>query len=147
MFTVAIRISLAVLFLDEFVVGFWNQFFPQSFYENFPTVELTPPFSEHYARDFGSATLGIALLLAIALVVPRSVFVIPAALAYCTFAIPHFFFHLNHLHDATRGEAVLLTAGNVIVAGLGLAAIGLSLIRDRRAGSVSEPTQAIESRA
>ncbi|MEV4623902.1 hypothetical protein AB0J74_34985 [Asanoa sp. NPDC049573] len=42
--TVLIRIEL---------VGFWNRAFPESFYDTFPTVTLTPPLSEHYARDFG----------------------------------------------------------------------------------------------
>jgi hypothetical protein len=35
--TILIRIALAWLFIDEFVVGFWNQVFPESFYANFPT--------------------------------------------------------------------------------------------------------------
>ncbi|MET7747626.1 hypothetical protein [Micromonospora sp. NPDC005367] len=127
-----IRIALAVLFLDELVVGFWNQAFPESFYRNFPTVALTPPFSEHYARDFGGATLGIAVVLGIALAVPRSEFTIPAAAAFSIFAVPHFFFHLTHLDHATRGESVFLTTANAVVALLGLLVIALSLLRDAR---------------
>jgi hypothetical protein len=130
--TVFIRIALAWLFLNELVVGFWNQAFPESFYVNFPTVDLTPPFSEHYARDFGGATLGIALLLGIALVKPRAVFVIPAVLAYLAFAVPHFFFHLNHLEHATSGQAVLLTTANAFVVLLGIAVVLLTAARDRR---------------
>ncbi|MGC4813718.1 hypothetical protein ACLQ29_24575 [Micromonospora sp. DT228] len=130
--TVLIRIALAVLFLDELVVGFWNQFFPESFYHNFPTVTLTPPFSDHYARDFGSATLGLAVVLGIALVAPRAAFVIPAAAAFSTFAIPHFFFHVTHLGHASPGEAVFLTTANAVVALLGLLVIALTLIRDAR---------------
>ncbi|GIF57560.1 hypothetical protein Air01nite_36550 [Asanoa iriomotensis] len=130
--TLLIRIALAILFLDELVVGFWNQVFPRSFYDHFPTVTLTPPFSEHYARDFGGATLGLALLLGIALVKPRAVFTIPAAAAYSVFAVPHFFFHLSHLAHATVGQAVFLTTANAVVALLGLAVIVLTLIRDAR---------------
>ncbi|PJJ65654.1 hypothetical protein [Compostimonas suwonensis] len=130
--TLSIRIGLALLFITEFTVGFWNLAFPQSFYDDFPTVDLTPPFSEHYARDFGGATLGIALLLGFALIVPRAVFVIPAAVAYSMFSIPHFFFHLAHLEHATAGEAVLLTSGNAVVALLGLGVILLTVLRDRR---------------
>lgn len=131
--TVLIRIALAILFLDELLVGFWNQAFPQSFYDHVPTVDLTPPFSEHYARDFGGATLGIALILAIALVAPRAEFVLPAALAFSVFAVPHFLFHLGHLEGATSGEAVLLTAANAAVALLGLLTIALTVVRRRRA--------------
>ncbi|MEW2432457.1 hypothetical protein AB0877_31045 [Micromonospora sp. NPDC047644] len=128
--TALIRIALAVLFLDELVVGFWNQVFPESFYDNFPTVSLTPPFSEHYARDFGGATLGLAVVLGTALVVPRAAFTIPAAAAFSTFAIPHLFFHLTHLHHATPGEKVFLTTANAVVALLGLLVIALTLVRD-----------------
>ena len=78
---VVIRTALAILFALELVVGAWNAFLPGSFYTDFPTVDLTPPFSEHYARDFGWATLGIALLLGIALARPRTHYVVPAALA------------------------------------------------------------------
>ena len=129
--TIFIRIALAVLFLDELVVGFWNQAFPASFYERFPTVDLTPPFSEHYARDFGGATLGIALLLGIAFVRPRAAYVIPAALAYSVFSVPHFVFHLEHLHGASTGQAVFLTTANAAVALLGLAAVAVAAPRRR----------------
>jgi hypothetical protein len=123
-----IRIALALLFLDELVVGLWNQAFPASFYEHFPTVDLTPPFSEHYARDFGGATLGIALLLGIAFVRPRAAYVIPAALAYSVFSVPHFVFHLEHLRGASTGQAVFLTTANAAVALLGLAAVALAAL-------------------
>jgi hypothetical protein len=130
--TVLIRIGLAILFLDEMVVGVWNAISPETFYRYFPTVDLAPPFSEHYARDFGGATLGIALLLGIAFFKPKAHFVIPAVLAYSIFAVPHFFFHLAHLEGASTGEAIALTAANAIVALLGIAIIVLTIARDRR---------------
>ncbi len=130
--TLLIRMILGLLFLDEVVVGAWNQFAPESFYDNVPTVDLTPPFSEHYARDFGGATLGIALLLAIAIVKPRTHFVVPAALAFSVFAVPHFFFHLTHMEMATPGQKVLLTVANSFVAIIGLLAIVLAVSRDTK---------------
>lgn len=130
--TVLIRIGLAILFLDELVVGAWNAISPETFYRYFPTVDLAPPFSEHYARDFGGATLGIALLLGIAFFKPKAHFVIPAVLAYSIFAVPHFFFHLAHLEGASTGEAIALTAANAIVSLLGIAIIVLTIARDRR---------------
>ena len=129
--TVFIRIGLAILFVDELVVGGWNAISPETFYRYFPTVDLTPPFSEHYARDFGGATLGIALLLAIALCMPKAHFVIPAALAYSVFAVPHFFYHLAHLHGATTGQAIALTTANAVVALLGIAVIVVAIVRER----------------
>lgn len=144
--TVFIRIGLAILFLDELVVGAWNAISPETFYQYFPTVDLTPPFSEHYARDFGGATLGIALLLGIAFFVPKAHFVIPAALAYSVFAVPHFFYHAFHLEGATTGQAVALTAANAVVALLGIALIVVTIVRDRRArrGAASSPGAALQ---
>ncbi|MGC4758905.1 hypothetical protein [Micromonospora trifolii] len=128
-----IRIALAILFLDNVVVGAWNAIWPASFYENFPTVDLTPPFSEHYARDFGTASLAIALLLGIAAVKPKAHFVIPAAAAYSVFALPHFFYHLTNMQGASVGEAILLTTANAAVALIGLVIILLTAVRDRSA--------------
>lgn len=130
--TMLIRIGLAILFIDEFVVGAWNAIAPNSFYTNFPTVDLTPPFSEHYARDFGGATLGIAFLLLLALIKPKAHFVVPAAVAFLIFAIPHFFFHLLHLEGTTVGQAIALTAANAFVALVGIAIILLTVARDHR---------------
>jgi hypothetical protein len=127
--TLLLRLCLGVLFLTELVVGAWNQFAPESFYADFPTVDLTPPFSEHYARDFGGATLGLALLLGIALVRPRIEFALPALLAYEVYAIPHFVFHLAHLEHATAVEAGALTLANAAVALVGLAGIALVLVQ------------------
>ena len=133
--TAIIRIALVILFLDNFVVGAWNAIWPASFYANFPTVDLTPPFSEHYARDFGTASLAIALLLGIAAVKPKAHFVIPAAAAYSVFALPHFFYHLTNLQGATVGEAILLTTANAAVALIGLFIILLTALRDRSASA------------
>ena len=130
--TIVIRIALAILALDELVVGAWNQVDPATFYRYFPTVDLTPPFSEHYARDFGGATLGIAVLLAVAAIRPRGAFVLPAAIAYSVFAIPHFAFHLEHLAGATVLQAVFLVAANAAVALLGVLVIVLTVVRKSR---------------
>ena len=136
---ILVRLGLAILALDELVIGAWNQFAPESFYENFPTVDLTPPFSEHYARDFGGATLGIAVLLVIALIRPRPVIVGMATLAFSIFAVPHFVFHLEHLDHATTSEAVLLTAGNASVALIGLALAIWAVVRMTRDRHLHHP--------
>jgi hypothetical protein len=131
--TLLIRLALVIPFAEEAVVGGWNQFAPQSFYDNFPTVSLNPPFSDHFAHDFGGATLGIALLLGIALIKPRAHYVVPAALAYSLFAVPHFFYHLLNMEMASAGQQVFLTVGNAVVALLGLTPILLVAI-SRRSG-------------
>jgi hypothetical protein len=70
-----------------------------------------------------------ALLLGIALVKPRAHYVVPAALAYSLFAVPHFFYHLMNREMAGPGQQVFLTVGNAVVALLGLAPIPLVLSR------------------
>jgi hypothetical protein len=129
---VIVRIGVAILALNELVVGAWNQFAPESFYLNFPTVDLTPPFSEHYARDFGGATLGIATLLVIAAISPRPVIVGMAALAYSVFALPHFVFHATHLEAASSEQAAFLTIANGAVAAIGVLLCVWAVVRMRR---------------
>lgn len=130
--TLFLRIGLFILFLDELVVGAWNAISPWTFYRHFPTVDLSPPFSEHYAKDFGEATLGIALLLLIALWRPKAHYVIPAALAFLVFAVPHFFFHVTHLEGFSTGQTVFVTTANAIVALLGIAVVLVAVARERR---------------
>lgn len=129
--TVVLRAGLALLAAAAWMIGIWNQFFPEHFYENFPGVALTPPFAEHYARDFGGATLGLAIVLSAAVILPRSVLVIPALLGMLAFAIPHAWFHLHHLEHATPDVAVvtlLMTVGQPVAT---LALLVLALVRWR----------------
>jgi hypothetical protein len=137
---VLVRIGLALLTAVELTVGLWNQVLPESFYNDFPTVSLDPPFSEHYARDFGGATLGIAAVLLIAFIRPRPRFVGIAALAYSLFAVPHFVFHSLHLEHATGAESAFLTIGNAAVALIGLLLGIWSVARMRNERAVADAT-------
>ncbi|MBT2517019.1 hypothetical protein J7E29_06195 [Streptomyces sp. ISL-90] len=138
--TLSLRIGLAALALMELVLGVWTSLFPESFYRDVPTVNLTPPYSEHLFRDFGGATLGLAIVLGAAAIWPATRLVIIALLAYLAFAAPHLVFHLGHLHDATAVEASLLTVALAATVILPLALIGVATIRARRApGGVSAP--------
>jgi hypothetical protein len=105
-----LRAGLIVQAGVELVLGVWTLLFPESFYRDVPTVDLTPPFSEHLIRDFGGATLGLALVLAAAALWMELRLVVIALLAYLAFSAPHLAFHLGHLHGATALEAGVLTA-------------------------------------
>ena len=139
--TAVLRIGLAILAAVAWMIGLWNLFWPEHFYANFPGVALTPPFAEHYARDFGGATLGTAVVLTAATLFPRSVLVIPALLAVLAFALPHAWFHLHHVEDATPFVAavtLLMTVGQPVAT---LALLVLALVRwrsERRADSGSK---------
>ena len=129
-----LRVGLGVLAATAVMIGVWNQFFPEHFYANFPGVALTPPFAEHYARDYGGATLGTAVVLIAATAFPRSVLVIPALLAVLAFAVPHAWFHLHHVEDASPPVAtvvLLMTIGQP-VATLALLVVALVRLRHER---------------
>ena len=131
--TAVLRLGLGLLAVTELVLGVWTQFFPRSFYA-VPTVDHTPPFSEHLMRDFGGATLGLALVLGAAALWPETRLVVVATLAYLVFAVPHLAFHAAHLSEATAAEATVLTVlllGSVVLP-LGLLVVAVA--RARRGG-------------
>ena len=113
-----LRPGLALLAAVEVVLGLWTLLFPASFYADVPTVDLTPPFSEHLFRDFGGATLGLAVVLTAAAVWTERRLVVVALLAYLAFSVPHLVFHLGHLHGAGGPAATVLVvvlAGSVVL--------------------------------
>lgn len=129
--TLILRLGLAALALVELVLGVWTAFFPRSFYE-LPTIDLTPPFSEHFMRDFGGATLGIAVVLGAAAIWPTTRLVVVALLAYLAFAVPHFVFHAAHLEHATASEATQLIVSLVASVALPIALLVLAAMRAGR---------------
>ena len=136
--TLVLRIGLAALALTEFVVGLWNQIWPESFYADFPTVDLTPPFAEHYARDFGGASVGIGIVLACAAIVPRTVLVVPALLAMAAFGVPHFFFHLEHLAGATAQQATFLVVSTGLAGWIPIGLLIVAWVRARATRATNE---------
>jgi hypothetical protein len=145
--TLLLRCGLVLMAGVEWVLGLWTAFLPRSFYEDVPTVDLTPPFSEHLMRDFGGATLGLAIALTAAAVWPERRLVVVALLAYLAFAVPHLMFHVGHLHGATALESTVLTAllvGSVV---LPLALLVLSRRGGRPRGRGSRPASGSPGRA
>ena len=68
--TAILRLGCAAFALIELTLGMWTSAFPESFYRDVSTVDLTPPYSEHLMRDFGGATLGLAVVLGAAAISP-----------------------------------------------------------------------------
>jgi hypothetical protein len=102
-----VRSVLVIFAAYQLVLGVWLTFFPASFYE-LPTVDWTPPYSEHLFRDFGAATLGLAIVLIAAAVRFDRLLTVVALLAYLAFAVPHLVFHLGHLEGDSPGWSSLL---------------------------------------
>ena len=103
-----LRTGLGLLAAIEGVLGLWTLLFPESFYADVPTVDLTPPFSEHLFRDFGGTTAGLAVVLTAAAIWLERRLVVVALLAYLSFSAPHLVFHLGHLHGASGPAASVL---------------------------------------
>ncbi len=133
--TAVLRVGLVLLTMVELTLGLWTSIAPQRFYDDVPTVSLTPPFSEHLFRDFGGATLGLAVVLGAAAIWPQTRLVVVALLAYLAFATPHLAFHLGHLHGATQLQAVVLVV-NLIASVLGpVLLLFIAAARHRRASA------------
>jgi hypothetical protein len=114
----AVRSGLVLLAAVEVVLGLWTLLFPASFYADVPTIDLTPPFSEHPFRDFGGATLGLVVVLIAAAISMERRRVVVAMLAYLAFSVPHLVFHLGHLNGVSGPAATVLPAllvGSVVL--------------------------------
>lgn len=140
-----LRPGLALLATVELTLGLWTLLFPAHFYTTMPTVDLTPPYSEHVFRDFGGATLGLAIALTAAAVWLERRLVTVALTSYLAFAVPHLAFHLDHLHGATALAATALVAvliGEVLlpVALLILTMRSMPQTPERDAGATGGPT-------
>ena len=123
----ALRPGLALLAAVETVLGLWTLLFPASFYADVPTVGLTPLFSEHPFRDFGGATLGLAVVLTAAAIWTERRLVVVALLAYLAFSAPHLAFHLEHLHgaDVPAATALVVVLTGSVALPLALLAVAL----------------------
>ncbi|WP_433168981.1 hypothetical protein [Kribbella sp. CA-247076] len=102
--------SVLVLFTAfELVLGLWMAFLPASFYE-MPTVDWTPPYSEHLFRDLGGMKLGMAIVLGAAAISFDRLLTKVALAAYLAFAVTHFAFHIGHLESHSPGWSAVLVA-------------------------------------
>ena len=136
--TLTLRLGLAVLAFAQLVVGGWNLVAPEHFYANFPGVALTPPFAEHYARDFGGTMLGLGVILSVAVVLPRTVLVVPALVGLAVFVLPHAYFHVEHLHDASPFVTAFTLVAVLGQSVLTVAMLALALVRWHRSRDKTE---------
>ena len=127
-----IRLGLVALAAIQWITGLWMQFLPESFYRDFPTVSLTPPFSEHLMRDFGGASLGLAVVITAASVWMDVRLTAVALVAYLAYSIPHLAFHLRHLHDATDADTAFIVVSLGGSVALPAVVLALALIDHRR---------------
>jgi hypothetical protein len=111
-----IRIALGYLALISLEIGVWAQFFPRSFYDNYPGlgrawVAVDGPYNEHLVRDVGGLNLALTVVVVVAVIVLGRVIVRTAAVATLAFAIPHLAYHAAHtdLYDTSDAVASILS--------------------------------------
>jgi hypothetical protein len=115
------------------VLGFWTALFPESFYNDVPTVDLTPPYSEHLFRDLGGASLGIAVVrIAVVIWLERRL-VIVSLIAHLALSAPHLAFHAGHLHGMSQLMRTVLIIALAFSALLPLALIGVPTVASPQA--------------
>ena len=127
-----VRVGLIALAAIQWTTGLWMQLLPESFYRDFPTVDLTPPFSEHLMRDFGGASVGLAAVITAAAVWMDARLTVIALLAYLAYSVPHLVFHLGHLHDASSAQTAFIVISLGGSALLPSALLALAVVEGRR---------------
>lgn len=118
-----VRAVLIVFAAFELVLGVWLTFAPKTFYDHVPTVNWTPPYSDHLFHDFGGASLGLGIVLTAAAIRLDRYLAAVALLAYLAFSLPHMIFHLAHLEHGEPGWSVVLAVGVILMVVLPLTAL------------------------
>jgi hypothetical protein len=111
-----IRIALIYLAITIGWLAVWILVAPRGFYDNFPGgsthwVSALPPYNEHLERDFGAASLGLALLAALAAWWMEKRMVQAAALTLLAAGLPHLIYHLTTTEHYSTGDNVASLIG------------------------------------
>jgi hypothetical protein len=110
-----IRFALIYLAVTIGWLAIWILAAPKGFYDNFPGgsihwVDVLPPYNEHLERDFGAASLGLAVLAVLAAIWMERRVVQAAAITLLFAGVPHFIYHLTTTgHYSTADNAASLT--------------------------------------
>ena len=130
----AIRFALIYLAVTIGWLAIWILAAPKGFYDNFPTgsihwVDVLPPYNEHLERDFGAASLGLAVLAALAAVWMEKRVIQAAAITLLCAGVPHFIYHLTTTGHYSTADNVASLFGLALDFVLPLAV--LYLVSDR----------------
>lgn len=121
-----IRTVLVIFAAYQLILGLWLTIVPKTFYDHVPTVNWTPPYSDHLFHDFGGATLGLGIVLTAAAVRFDRYLTAVSLVAYLAYAVPHLVFHLGHLEGNEPGLSIALAvvlALSVLVPAIALAGV------------------------
>jgi hypothetical protein len=112
----AIRAGLWSLAITTAYVAIWILVAPKGFYDSFPSgsshwVSALPPYNEHLERDFGAASLGIAVLTVLAAYWMDRRVIQAAALTWLAAGLPHLIYHLTTTGHYSTGDNVASLLG------------------------------------
>jgi hypothetical protein len=136
-----IRFALIYLTVAIGLLGLWILIAPKNFYDTFPGggthwVSALPPYNEHLERDFGAASLGLAVLAALAAVWMEKRVIQAAAITLFVAGLPHLAYHLTTTGHYSTGDNIASVTGLALDALLPLAILYLvSDAAQRLAGS------------
>ena len=140
-----IRIALIYLMVTIGFLAIWILVAPRGFYDNFPGgsthwVSALPPYNEHLERDFGAASLGLALLAGLAAYWMDRRVIQATALAMLAAGLPHLAYHLTTTGHYSTGDNVASLIGLAldVVLPLGL----LYLVSDGAQRAPARPAKA-----
>jgi len=111
-----IRIALIYLTVTIGFLAIWILVAPRDFYDNFPGgsahwVSALPPYNEHLERDFGAASLGLAVLAGLAAYWMDRRVIQATALAMLAAGLPHLVYHLTTTEHYSTGDNVASLIG------------------------------------
>jgi hypothetical protein len=106
-----LRAGIVLLIVLDGLVGVWQYFFPRSFYDDFPTVSLDPPFNEHLVSDVGGLNIALVGVLVFAAVHLEHRLVVAALTGFALYAFTHFVFHVSHFDHFSLRDAVGVGTG------------------------------------
>src|SRR6185369_2132372 len=96
-----VRLMLWFLAASAFGLGVQAEFFPRSFYDDFPFgrgwVAMDGRYNEHLIRDVGALNLALLVLTIGAMIVGTRAITRITAGAWFVYSAPHLLYHLRHL--------------------------------------------------
>ncbi|HSD24029.1 MAG TPA: hypothetical protein VLB79_06840 [Solirubrobacterales bacterium] len=141
----AIRIALLYLAITAGVLAIWILVAPRSFYDNFPAgsvhwVDALPPYNEHLERDFGAASLGLALLAGLAAYWMDRRVIQAAAATWIAAGLPHLIYHLTTTERYSTADNIASMIGLTLEVALPLGI--LYLVSDGAQRAPAPPAKA-----
>ncbi|MER7053847.1 MULTISPECIES: hypothetical protein [unclassified Streptomyces] len=111
-----LRTGLALLAGAQVALGLWVLLLPELFWK-WPWVSHLPPYNEHLLRDFGGASLALAVVLCAAVAAMERRLVVTALVAYLVSSVVHLLFHARHLEplSAASGAGFMVLLGAAVL--------------------------------